>query len=394
VTDPFPIGVKVAHLTSGHTPFDTRIFYKECKTLVDHKYEVVLIVPGIRDQVVDGVRIRSVPKPKRRWERMTVTAWRVFKAALHERAFLFHVHDPELLPWALLLRLYGKRVIYDMHENVPKAILTRPWVRPAIRAALSLSCRFLERILLPMVHIVYAENSYVSDYSWLNNKSVVILNMPIVDHSSRMAETKYLVPTVGYIGCVESQRGSVVTLEALHILKSEGLRVDWECVGPLEGDHWLTITRLKEELELAGIFLRGYMLPRDGQRIIVRCHIGLAILKAIPNYVDSYPTKMFEYMALGLPVIVSDFPLYREVIEDAKCGLCVNPEDPRQLAKAIRLLVENPQEASEMGRRGQQAVHTKYNWTIEAKKLTQFYKEIERSLQTRRGTRYLRPTSN
>ena len=106
---------------------------------------------------------------------------------------------------------------------------------------------------------------------------------------------------------------------------------------------------------------------------MARCHIGLAMLEPVPNYLESYPTKLFEYMALGLPVVTSNFPLYREIVERVGCGICVDPRDPVAIAGGMRRLLENPAEASDMGMRGRKAVRERFNWDTEAQKLIAFY---------------------
>jgi len=110
----------------------------------------------------------------------------------------------------------------------------------------------------------------------------------------------------------------------------------------------------------------------EGWPIIAQCHVGLAVLHPIPNYVESYPTKTFEYMAMGLPVIASNFPLYREIVEGAECGICVDPLNPEEIAGAIRWIIDHPAEAEQMGKNGHRAVEERYNWGKEEKKLLSF----------------------
>ena len=81
-------------------------------------------------------------------------------------------------------------------------------------------------------------------------------------------------------------------------------------------------------------------------------------------------------MAAGLPVVASNFPLWRQIIEEIGCGLLVNPLDPQEIAKAIQYLLEHPETAAAMGRRGQEVVRTQYNWEVESHKLLGLYKKI------------------
>jgi len=340
-------------------------------------YEVVLIAThGFEEteEVIDGVKLRMVPKPKRRWTRMTRTAWKVINIALAEKPAIFHIHDPELLPWARLLRFLNKIVVYDMHENFPKQLLTKPWIPRTIRPLLSFLFKNLERLFLTGISVVYAEASYPPNYPWVD-KCVVVLNMPLTEQLLKLSETKYSRPTLGYIGVVERARGSEATLEVLSCLRNEGLIVDLECIGPIEESHERKLRELIQKFNLK-VELRGYVDSITGCRIISRCHIGLAVLHPIPNYLESYPTKMFEYMALGIPVVVSNFPLYKQVVDTYRCGLCVDPVNPQEIAKGVRWLIEHPEEAEMMGKRGRSAVLEKFNWKNESTKLLTFYQGL------------------
>jgi glycosyltransferase involved in cell wall biosynthesis len=108
---------------------------------------------------------------------------------------------------------------------------------------------------------------------------------------------------------------------------------------------------------------------------------GIVTFHPLPNHLDSHPTKMFEYMSSGIPVIASDFPLWRDIIEGNQCGICVDPLDPKAIAAAIDYVVTHPQAAKAMGENGRRAVLQKYNWTVQANRLIDFYGAISHDKQ-------------
>jgi glycosyltransferase involved in cell wall biosynthesis len=203
-----------------------------------------------------------------------------------------------------------------------------------------------------------------------------ICNFPVFEKLTSTCVEKYHTPTVGYIGAVSPLRGILKILEALKILEKKGVRTKFECIGPVDKELRCIIDNIIKSYQMQKVFIRGYMKPDEGLKIIASCHIGLAILKNIPNYIESYPTKIFEYMALGLPVITSDFPLYKKIIQEANCGYCVDPENATEIADAIEYLIAHPEEANQMGQNGKEAVQGKYSWRNEEIKLIGFYFKI------------------
>jgi len=127
----------IVHITSAHPAYDTRIFYKECRSLTKEGYQVTLCVPHTREELIDGVRILPVTLRKGRLLRMLTSTFDVFRKALQLHADLYHFHDPELVPLGLLLMAMGKRVIYDIHEDVPRSILSRDYMHPMARRVIS-----------------------------------------------------------------------------------------------------------------------------------------------------------------------------------------------------------------------------------------------------------------
>lgn len=371
-----PKPLKIVHMTSVHRPFDVRIFEKQCRSLASRGHEVVLIAVHDRNETRHGVTIRALPKPRNQRRRMTVTAYQVFRQALREQADLYQIHDAELLPWALLLRLMGKTVVYDMHEHVPKDICTKTWLPNWARPVVATLIRLAERILFIRLPIVFAESSYARDYQWVR-RSVVVLNLPSLELLPKPNLDRFPDFRVGYIGGVAADRGSEATIKALAKLHQRGHEVGWECVGPMwPPDHEQQLRSLAASLGVTQLNLHGYVPSSEGWPIMSRCHAGLAVLAPSPNFVESFPTKLFEYMALELPVVTSNFPLYREVVESARCGFCIDPDSPDELADALERLVEHPEQAAEMGRQGRQAVLDRYNWGSEFARLEGFYEQL------------------
>ena len=368
---------RVVHLTSVHAPYDNRILYKECATLAAAGFDVFLVAPHEHDEMVEGVQIKAVPRLKGRLRRMLLTAGAVYRQAKRLNADIYHVHDPELLPFAQLLRRFSNaQVIFDMHESLPKQLLTKSWLPARFRPLVSLLYRSIERKLLAGVHVVFAEDSYRDDYPWLTG--IVIHNFPQAEHLLGIERPRAQNPTVGYLGGVAAGRGSEITLEALRILRESGLDVQFECIGPATQVHQAHLTSFCHQVGLTNVHYRGYLPPREAIQLIAACHVGLAVLQPNPNYIDSYPTKLFEYMALGLPVITSDFPLYRSIVEPDQCGLCVNPSCPQGLADALRYLITHPVEAKAMGQRGKEAVRKYYNWEMDSQELLRLYRRLVR----------------
>jgi len=368
-------GLKIVHMTSVHRPFDVRIFEKQCKSLAARGQDVTLVAVHDMDEVVDGVTICAMPRPASRWQRMTRTAHQVFRAARRQRADLYQIHDPELLPWARLMRCLGDRVIYDMHENVPEDVRSKTWIPALLRRPIAASVSLMERILIGRMPVMFSEDSYQHQYSWVR-RGVVIRNLAKAE-SLPQGATPSEKPTIGYIGAVSVERGSIVTLQALDLLKQRGLDVGFECVGPASPEqHVDQMHALVSERGLQRVNLHGYLPGREGWDKISSCHVGLAVLQPEPNYIASYPTKLFEYMAMGIPVVVSDFELYRRVVEESQCGFCVDPTSPEKIADALETLIRDPESAARMGDRGREAVSKRYTWNYEMEKLVCFYEQV------------------
>jgi len=365
---------KVCHLTSVHPPFDIRIFHKECKTLCQAGYQVVLIAPHDREEDVDGVRIRAFPKAKNRFKRTTQTQLQLFREAITQDADIFHFHDLELLPTGLLLKLRGRRVIYDVHEDYSQALLSREWIPAWLRRLVAqtvvcgewVGARFLDGVVAATPHI---------SRRFPASKTITVQNFPFLSELTRNPPIPYQQreKIVAYVGVVSGLRGAKEMVKAMALLPQ----------------------RLDARLKIAGIFnpvgledevkkspgwdrvdFLGWQRHEEAMAMLGEARMGIVLFHPIPNHTEAQPNKLFEYMSAGIPVVASDFPLWREIIEKIGCGLLVKPLDPEAIAKAIQWLLEHPAEAQEMGKRGHKAIQEQYNWDVEARKLLKSYERI------------------
>lgn len=365
---------KVCLLTTGHPPFDTRIFHKQAKTLVQAGYDVTLIAQHENDEVVDGVKIIALPKPRNRVARMLCLAWRAFCLARRERAAIYHFHDPELIPIGLLLKLRGRPVIYDVHEDVPKQILSKDWIPRPLRRLVAGATRVAEALASLVFDGIVAATPAIAK-RFPPHKTVVVQNFPILKELVAPESTPYQnrPAKIIYIGGITAIRGIREMVQATSLVP-ESLNARLVLVGAFSPPSL--------EAEVRGLFgwerveFVGWQDRASVARLLGEARAGLVVLHPRPNYLNAWPVKLFEYMSAGLPVIASDFPLWREIVNGVGCGLLVNPLDPKAIAKAIQYLLTHPEEAEEMGRRGQQAVQERYNWDTEKEKLLLLYRRL------------------
>jgi glycosyltransferase involved in cell wall biosynthesis len=366
---------KVGHLSSAHNRFDTRIFFKQCQSLANNNRKVSLVIAdGLGNEVRDDISIFDVGKQKNRFRRIFKTTNDVYKKALELNCDIYHLHDPELIRIGLKLKRDGKKVIFDIHENIAFQILSKEYIPKFLRKIISKIYRLYEiKKLKKFDALIIAEHSYKKYYSSLNKNLVTVLNMPKIDHLKKFYSDNRTNNEIFYIGGISNNRGFDVLIQALKILRLKIPNIFAHFIGPFS-KKLIDNEQLKDIKD--NFKLYGSLPLTKGLKYSQNSKIGLSVLKPITNYTQSYSTKIFEYMAIGLPVITSNFKLYKDIIDENNCGICVDPENPNEIAKAIELILTNPEKAKEMGQNGSRLVKEKYNWNNEEFKLINIYKKL------------------
>ena len=203
----------------------------------------------------------------------------------------------------------------------------------------------------------------------------MVHNFPILDEIAPTPGLPWCErpPAIAYVGSISVRRGIRKILEGLALLPSD-LPAQMMLAGPLSPGGLLPEIEVlpgRARVQYLGV------LDRPGvAHLLSRARLGVVVLQPEPNFVNARPIKLFEYMAAGIPVIASDFPLWRRIIDGAGCGLLVDPQDSGAIARAIQYLLTHEAEAEAMGRRGRQAACELYNWSTEEHTLLQFYSKL------------------
>lgn len=370
--------VKVCHMTSVHTRYDIRIFQKECVSLAKAGFKVYLVVNDVYgDEVKEGVNILSTSyKTKNRVDRMLHAARKVYKTALRVKADIYHFHDPELLLYGYKLKKKGYKVIFDSHEFLSRQLECRDYLPCVLRKTASWFYRMCEEYVTSKIDAVvvpctYDGRSYFGDKC---RREVLINNLPRQEELDK-ADTHFSdrKRQACYIGGLTKQRGVSVMARV-----STQTEVPIALAGKfssdeLQKDILSTSTNLiyKGNLQRAGI-----------KKILNESYMGICILQDEGQYrhLDNLPTKVYEYMGAGMPVIISDFPYYRKIIQTYQCGRYVHADSVDDIVFNIEWLLRHPKEAEEMGRNGKKIVMQKFNWTVEEKKLLKLYDDLLQEL--------------
>jgi glycosyltransferase involved in cell wall biosynthesis len=355
---------RVVMLSSAHAATDDRIFYREALSLTNAGFEVSVVGRHPCQESVEGVRICPLPAKGGRAQRF-LAGWQILKLARQLCGDLYIFHDPDLWAVGLMLRLLGKRVVYDSHENVPKQVLQKDWLPWVVRYA-----------LFPLVWVAESLGGYLL--------SGVIAAVPVI--ASRFPQRKAILvrnfPTPETLRVFDSgknirERGNIA-IYAGGLSPIRGIRELVTAFRGMEGaELWLAGQFDDPEFEAEvlsslppNVKWLGWKPFPEMIRLYNSAKLGMLPLYPTPNHRNSLPVKLFEYLGAGLPVVYSDFPEFCSLVDG--CGTAVDPYDPAAIRTAVRALVRDQAKLSGMSALARHRARQMFCWEEEGKRLVDF----------------------
>lgn len=392
-------GKLIVHITTVHEALDSRIFHRECRTLANAGYSVAIVGRHDRPTVIDGITVIPIRSRKSRVRRFIFSSWEIFRKVRKLHVDVIHFHDPELIPLGMFFKLLHLKVVYDIHEDYGRAILHKKWIPQELRSPVAIVFDRFEPLLTRIFDlVVVAPPAVTRRLKWTNNPKVIeIQNFP------RLEDYEIDV-------CQTERAGDVLTRLNNLLLKQDSIAEDFDAnaprnlftyvgaIGELRGAENMirAIGKCKSSnnsrLVLAGncddeylqrlmslegwkrtIYL-GRISPSEVSTLLLSSTAGVTLLHPIQNYLEQFPTKLFEYMAAGIPFIASDFDLYKFEIQASSCGILVDPLNIEEIADALDTISEHAHLSKKMGANGKKFAISKFNWNLEGKKLLSAYK--------------------
>lgn len=366
---------KICVITTTHPVDDNRIYLKEINSLLN-KYSVIYISTGSLEEAPDNLEIISVGSFSPGFMKRLALNSRAFKEALKLRVELYHFHDFDFIIFAVLLRIIKRRpIIYDVHEDHPAVVKTRGYAKGPLTQFLSYLVFLIEAFCVIFFSGVITVNKEIADRLGKRNKKVVIIpNYPrkelFKNYGSKFTPEKEEIKIV-HLGNLNKIRGAEIIGEAISLTKNFKLTIVGEITPESYKDNII------KKFGQNNIEVTGKMAYEKAIEKASMADIGLIGYLPLPNHQESSPNKIFEYMGLGLPVVVSNLNSFKRIIDESRAGLCYKSDDPIDLAAKIKEISKRDLYES-FSVNSKKAFLNLYNWETEEPKLLGLYEKIIR----------------
>ena len=386
----------ICHIWDADYPWDVRV-EKICDSLIK-KHEVHLVCRNsarrLRYERINGFTIHRLPSLPTLFGRMQqligfpaffnpIWVYMIWQTVRTVKADMILVRDLPLALTALLVgRLLHRPVVLDMAENYP-AMIQDVWdsqgfsvVNMVVRNPATV--RFIERLCVKwadhILAVVEESRDRLVAMGVSRDKISLVSNTPT---SSRWRGSAEVHPSIDvrqpgqlvlvYLGLLERPRGLETAIRAVGRVRTRCMGVRLVIVG--SGAHQQDFRQLASDLQLQEhVIFMGWLDYSQAIAAINDSDVGIVPHHATESWNSTIPNKLFDYMSMSKPVIVSDAKPAARIVKEERCGIVVEDRNVEDLAHAILRLTDESVRG-EMGRRGREAVMQRYNWTIDEKRL-------------------------
>jgi glycosyltransferase involved in cell wall biosynthesis len=342
-----------------------------CVSLAKTGIETHLVAINAKEGIVDGVQVHSIKShSKGRLCRILINTRKVLAKAISLNSDIYHIHDPELIPFADRLLKRGKIVIYDSHEDVPSDILDKAWLGPLfIRKITSFLFNIYEKRKVNNLQGVISVSKPITN-NFLNKNKITIHNYPdLSKFFGKKEDELYTNLKLVYCGGLNRIRGVKEMIESLsHIPENITLYLagNWESE--------LFHNECKNCSGWSKVRYLGYLNQKDNYLLMNNSHIGIINYLPVSNHLNCLPNKIYEYFASGLVVLMSNIEFWQREFHDK--AFYHDPKDSLSLASQIKFVYKNKNKIYKWGKIGNEYIRAQKSWESESEKLIQFYKSL------------------
>jgi glycosyltransferase involved in cell wall biosynthesis len=362
-----------------HHPEEVRIFEKELTSLAERYTEVRYICRVPKQDEIRGIKRIPIPEFSNEWLRIVLAPLIAFiKAMLLPRDSIYHLHVPELLPMGLVMKWLGRTVIYDVHEDTPRQILTKVWIPEQWKHRIAKVAAKLEQLAaVEFDQIITCEP--VTQRRFERYGSVLLRNFPKWSEFESVNSDDYTQrdPVLVYYGQLTELRGITRLLEVLELIntkRSDPVRL-------ILGGKWVPEAyhaELQSHLGWRYVDYRGFLSREQIREALQQAQLGVLLVDPHPKYLRSFPVKPYEYLAAGVPTLLSDFPAWHEMPVVGDFAYFVDPTDPQAIADRIQQLLNAGEQAVAQAQRAHDEIRSRYCWEQEVQRLFRIYDRLMR----------------
>lgn len=363
---------KICHISTAHSALSGRLLDRECMKLAEAGYDTTLIAQYDKNEIIGGVKIVAFPKANSRIYRMTLLNIYMLFKALRQKADLYHFHDPELMFVGSLLKLSGKKVIYDIHEDLPKQIHNKPYLSKSIVPYLSKAIEKVEAFFAKRFDgLVTVVPSIEKRLLRSNANTIMYRNFPemkLIDSAvaKKRDDNKFRII---YPGSLSKVRGVEDIINVVAMYKGE--------VELILGGRWSHKAFEEHCKNLEGwkyVKYLGRLPQKEVYEYMKSSDLGVHIIHDKPSHRIGYPMKAFEFMACKVPFLISDIGNKRELFEGA--ALFIEPQNLEDIKQNISSLIKDKKLGEQLSTYGRKKVEEVYNLESEVDRLLKFYENI------------------